>query len=84
MDTLRVLVTGFVSSKKFVGMMVGQLMLALLYINTHIPTALAGLALEQAELDRVEAYATRAALVLIAWIGAQGAADFGKNKRPPG
>jgi hypothetical protein len=80
MDALRGLAVGFLTSKKFIGMVVGQLMLALFYVMTHLPPGLEGLALEAAQMERVEAYATKAVGILITWLAAQGAADFGKNK----
>ena len=82
MDALRGLAVGFLTSKKFIGMLVGQIMLGLFYLTSHLPAGLEGLALEEAQVAHVEAYISKAVYILLTWLAAQGAADFGKNQPP--
>jgi hypothetical protein len=82
MEAIKALAVGFFTSKKFVGMLVGQIMLALFYVTSHLPAGLEGLALEAAQVAHVEAYISKAVYILLAWLAAQGAADFGKNQPP--
>lgn len=81
MDTLKEMALGYLTSKKFVAMVVGQIILFMNYLTHVIPSGLEGLALEKAELAGVESYMNRAVGLLVAWVLSQGLADFGKTAK---